>query len=900
MGLMLAATFTLTNCVKEVNQPVDVPSAGIPFEIVASASEDTKTENDGMKTKWTAGDAINLFHAVTGSKEYVSDNSFTITEENLAQGRFKGELGEALDGSKSYDWYAFYPYSSYITTPANTAGGYSYIGHSGGLKQNAYDSMESLCDNVCPLYGIAENVPASELPSVKMNHLTSVVRIRVTNASGSPMTVDNASFTAPEDIVGQYYIGFSTDQPVFTAKSVKNTATVEVTNPAELANGGVADLYLAVKPFTAKTGEEIIITVNGYSKTIKMTKDVTFTAGKIKTVNFSFTAKTATFDFTKPSLYGIEPSTEASKGVEIAAPITVGDVTMTPVSNSGSKVIIFTKSDGETYEMRAYNTDVLSFAVPSGYVIKNMVFKGAKTGDSVFEPNSGVYESKVWTGSANPLDLNLIATANIETITVTYELGTPDAPKQKQTLSFPEESYTATIGSAFTSPVLSGAMTDVTYSSSKEEVATVDDNGVVTLVGSGATVITATAAADETYAKASVSYTLIVNPAPSSSVLSLPWNEDFSGNLSAYTISNGGGSTTIQTSGTMYAGGSGNELMIAKANGSLAAKISTGGYTGTLTLTFKSNHADYLEVTSETSGVEVYKNTVTEYIINISKPMDTFVITLTNVKSSNTRVDDISLVKGGDIPGTNIPTYASLSALVAAGEPTAEGTKVTVTLTNEKITGIYTTGSGYRNGVFVQVGGQEIEIYSRNVPEAWVEGGTISGTLTECVWKLYETTWELCPDDWSELTYTAPEEPEEPGTGSGTTISKTIADIATANGWTNSTQYKTINLDEQITVAVEGGGNTGKYYTSGNNWRLYQSETPSLTISAKEKYKIQSVKITYTVDKTGVLTYNSLNVASGTVVDVNAASITFGVGNTGSVTNGQVRVTAIEVVYQAD
>lgn len=135
---------------------------------------------------------------------------------------------------------------------------------------------------------------------------------------------------------------------------------------------------------------------------------------------------------------------------------------------------------------------------------------------------------------------------------------------------------------------------------------------------------------------------------------------------------------------------------------------------------------------------------------------------------------------------------------------------------------------------------------------------------------------------------------------SSITVSKTIADIAVANSWSDATQYKTINLDEQITVAVEGGGNTGKYYTSGNNWRLYQTETPSLTISAKEKYKIQSVKITYTVDKTGVLTYNSLNVASGTVVDVNAASISFGVGNTGTVTNGQVRVTAIEVVYQAN
>lgn len=653
LGLMLAATFTLTNCIKEVNQPVDVPSAGIPFEIVASASEDTKTENDGMKTRWTAGDAINLFHSVNGSDEYVSDNSFTIAEGNLAEGRFTGELGGALDGSKSYDWYAFYPYSSYISTPANTAGGYSYIGRSDGLIQDGYDNMKSLKNTVCPLYGIAENVPASELPSVKMNHLTSVVRIRVTNASGSPVAFTNASFTAPEDIVGQYYIDFSTDQLVFTAtENVKNTAQLEVNNATELANDGVADLYLAVKPFTAETGEEIVITVNGYSKTIKMTKDVTFTAGKIKTVNFSFTAKTATFDFTKPSLYGIEPSKEESTGVEIAAPITVGDVTMTPVSNSRSKVLLFTKSDGETYEMRAYNTDVLSFAVPSGYVIKNMVFKGTKTGDSVFEPNSGVYESKVWTGSANPLDLNLIATANIETITVIYELGTPDAPKQKQTLSFPEESYTATIGSAFTSPVLSGAKTVVTYSSSDENVATVDDQGKVTLIAAGKTTITATAAGDDNYMAASVSYTLVVNTAPSSVVVSFPWVEDFSGNDidTKYSLVSGGSTTKVYNEN--LAGGTAPEILISKGNGSLTANIDLNGTSGNLTLSFKSNNPGNFSVTSETADViisdPVTDQTAKTFVCEITVPSGAAVLNLsiTNAKSSNARVDDISLVAG--------------------------------------------------------------------------------------------------------------------------------------------------------------------------------------------------------------------------------------------------------------
>jgi len=483
-------------------------------------------------------------------------------------------------------------------------------------------------------------------------------------------------------------------------------------------------------------------------------------------------------------------------------------------------------------DLRAYNGSSLSFSVPSGHVITKMTFTGGKVADDLFATVTGEYSSKVWSGSANPVVLEILGTVNVETITIEYGLGEPEAPKTKQELSFPEASYSIVMGEPFTAPVLSGAMTDVTYSSSKEEVATVGDNGAVTLVGPGTTVITATAAADETYASASASYTLIVSPAPSSSLLSLPWNEDFSGDLSSYTILNGGGTTAIQTSGTMYAGGEGNELLIAKGNGSLAAKISTGGYTGTLTLTFKSNHADYLEVTSETSGVEVYKNTDTEYIINISKSMDTFVITLTNVKSSNTRVDDISMVKGGNIPEINIPTYASLSALVAAGAPTAEGTKVTVTLTNEKITGIYTTSSGYRNGVFLQVGEQEIEIYSKNVPDAWVEGGTISGTLTECDWKLYNTTWELCPDDWSELTYTAPEEPEVPGTGGGENAEPATLII---DGSTLTTTSTTMDSDHdfgEVTLTMSKGA---KSQNSGAATNAF-SKNPSILIGKSGAY----------------------------------------------------------------
>ena len=137
----------------------------------------------------------------------------------------------------------------------------------------------------------------------------------------------------------------------------------------------------------------------------------------------------------------------------------------------------------------------------------------------------------------------------------------------------------------------------------------------------------------------------------------------------------------------------------------------------------------------------------------------------------------------------------------------------------------------------------------------------------------------------------------EPVAGA-TTLNVVISDVATANGWVDATQYTEFDADANITVSVTGGGNTGKYYVNGNNWRIYQNESPAFTIAAANGKTIKSVKISYTVSNNGVLTLNGNNVETDTLVTVDAASITFGVGNTGTKTNGQVRITAIEIIYQ--
>lgn len=113
--------------------------------------------------------------------------------------------------------------------------------------------------------------------------------------------------------------------------------------------------------------------------------------------------------------------------------------------------------------------------------------------------------------------------------------------------------------------------------------------------------------------------------------------------------------------------------------------------------------------------------------------------------------------------------------------------------------------------------------------------------------------------------------------------------------------YATIKFDETTSISVSStpvgnwGANSGKYYTDGTTWRIYQNENPSVVITSTKT--IASVIIEYAIKNTGTLTLNGEAVASGTTVNVNANTITFSVGNTGTATNGQAQIKKITIVY---
>ena len=281
---MLAA-LALTNCQRELIEDI-APASEPNFELFAQPVS-TKTVNDGLKTKWAAEDAINVFHAEAGSTTYVSDGKFTIKDADA--GNFSG-IVQSLTGD-GHDWYAFYPYTEGMTGSLND--GWILVGGDAANPQvqNGNGSTAHLSGKACPLCGAAKGVASGTVPSIEMNHLTSVVKVTVTNNSGEEQTIKSVSFTGTEEIAGWFKADL-TKSPAGYANgdNVSRTASLSV-NDGNIAAGASADFYIVIKPFTAPAQKELKIAVNGYEKIKTFDSDVTFAAGHIKRLNFDLDKK---------------------------------------------------------------------------------------------------------------------------------------------------------------------------------------------------------------------------------------------------------------------------------------------------------------------------------------------------------------------------------------------------------------------------------------------------------------------------------------------------------------------------------------------------------------------------------------------------------------------------------
>lgn len=246
---------------------------------------------------------------------------------------------------------------------------------------------------------------------------------------------------------------------------------------------------------------------------VTWTGDSNFTEGE---TSFTVTVKEAstptpggesgtyTFDFATND-YGLErKSGSANDGyLENGQSITSEGVTLT--FEGGWRLW----TDGLREYYRTANT-TFTVSVDGGNVTG--VDINAKSGAS-FALTEGGDAVTSWTGNEEKVTFYNTSTSNaaIVTLTVTYTMD--DGSKKAAGLSFPDSKYTVILGNEFTSPVLSNPNElAVTYTSSDEAVAKVSAEGIVEILTTGTTTITATSEETEEFNAGKASYTLTVNP----------------------------------------------------------------------------------------------------------------------------------------------------------------------------------------------------------------------------------------------------------------------------------------------------------------------------------------------------------------------------------------------------
>lgn len=393
---LIAMAFNLTNCAQNEEVTPSVETKG-DFALYASVS---RTANDGVNTVWSAKDEINVFHAVGETTTYVNDTPYTngagtpFVCNDAATGYFLGNLAETLDPEEEYDWYAFYPYSSYIKTPANDDAGYTYIGSKAGSAQvqNGNNSMAHIAGENYPMAGYDVAVPANGTPNLTFSHLSSLLEIEVTNKLDEAITISEIHFTAAEeDIVGSYYINFSDSKaPKFTlsgASYVSNTAIISVEDAVAIESNGSAKFYAAIKPFTANAGDDLTIKVIATTETgsgvheqdLTLSQDVTFSAGKIKNVKVNYTTEIESaeeHDWVN-NAYNLVPSTAALSIGDKVVIVASGYNKAAGAQNSNNRASVNVVKNTENNTVD-FDTKVVIFTVAAGKSSGCFAFKTAE------------------------------------------------------------------------------------------------------------------------------------------------------------------------------------------------------------------------------------------------------------------------------------------------------------------------------------------------------------------------------------------------------------------------------------------------------------------------------------------------------------------------------------------
>jgi uncharacterized protein YjdB len=953
---LAAATLSFAGCNKEADvKGLDATPMGI---ILTDAS--TRTVNDGLSTKWEDGDALNVFYAPAGSTDYSENIEFTVDDAAANHATGSADLT-----APSYDWYLLYPYSSYIKTPANTSSGYLAIGSQSNKTQTqaGLNSTAHLAGANLPVWGVAKDVEVGVTPKVAMKHVSSVVKVTVTNALDKAITVSSISLTAPEDIVGTYYIDFSGDTPAFKGSGknyVSATATLEVTDAEALAPGASASFYMAVKPFTAAAESELAIKVladaGTFEKTVVLDKETEFKAGFIKTLNVSYSSaqefETITIADIKDLVKG---GTGSSTAVSFEGKLAGAVVTFVSGRNAfiqdetagilfynnsnpfkvGDKLEGVVSGSGYAFNGLKEVTTLTVETVTPGQAVPAAVEMSLEELNADYDRYESVlvtlkdvtvttaFDNRNATMTDGDVAMNLRDQKNGLTIDPgVYDItGFPsyyNAPQfgvwEQDAIVKGDAPFLNAVAeqsevSATTTSVKINVSGNVAWTAEASPGATLDKEA-----GEGTDVITVSFA-ENTDPNNAKEYTVFVRT--DDPTLVDAGQEEFEINITQ-AKADAADVTTVST--TMEAYAKAHECTISEGQNVTNYKELQLDDVVTMSTTGEGNCGSFWYTTG--TQWRLYQNKSGNVVISLASGYKlksvSFVYDVTNTGTLKDAAGTV--VASGDVYETDASTVefivGNTSSSVTNGQvritevtikyeqgegttPTLVDPTVTIpsTLTvvkGETATIEVTTNS---NGAKTWTSSDEtVATVDNNGVVTGVKAGTATVTLSIAATSAYNAAT-------AQIAVTV----TEPAVG-GNTLSMTMDEYVEAHNCTVSagqeaTMYTTLQLNESVRLSTTGAPNCGSFWnTSSSNttkqWRLYQNQGGNAIVTVAEGCELVSVKFTYANSNNGVLKDAEDNqVKSGTTVSVSGSSVTYTVGNTGDATNGQVRVTAVEIVY---
>lgn len=693
--LIAAAAIAFVSCQKEMeNQEIENGLKMKTIKVSTDIATRTTLDSNHENIVWSTGDEISLFNDV-------NNNNAKLTYS--AGGYLEVEVPETTEYI-----YTHYPYyngnengptsvSVYIAanqtqvSPGQLAGKYFPMVAKGTVSE----------DNKA----IVSFYPVAGALALNIYH---------TGLSGEE-TVQSVTVTPTENtsFVGSQIVDLTADEIVYTAPTGNNTSVkVTLTNGLQLSNTAPTDkqkfegqVYVCLAKQFYKSVKFTIVTDKGsYEITSSATNAFDLVNNDFIPVNINLNKAThnvfsiadgdyviLSYDNKNSKYYAMDtdPNGNSQRRDCTVFSYTGGNSTTTDdptlvwtISKNNSSYSIsgsgmYLSSDNNTAPL---SSTAASFIAMSGSTDGTAVIVSE---DNRYLKRNQEYGFGFYTSSEDLYIIPVTYTGNPVLSVDTTPIALSASDTEIKSLSISGYLYDTISAGAFVDSDGSSVADwlEVSYADGTVTYSAKEANSSTTAAKEAYIVVTATKGTGST--KKAIKITQAFVPA-AASVGDELWAEDFSGFSANDVPESSSSSTIVYGSGSVnyvcvdggsntkifndaLAGGSAPELLVSKSNGSFSVKgIPTGSAT-VMTLNYAANN-NSLAVTSPTTGITLTKIADQVYKIQAQSELSSFDLVFTNASSSNTRLDNISVIVGAPVASISVSTMDATNTLSSDGK----------------------------------------------------------------------------------------------------------------------------------------------------------------------------------------------------------------------------------------